>query len=646
MSDTTVIQLRQQEADYVDQNGIYRINLQNPVQVEEGDVVQVKSVFLDTTAEGAGVIEIEEDTSCDIECLLYIQNYNKDQTFEDSTGASKNLRVYSNDSGLRSVDEQGDNQKYFLSEVQLGTGDGFRITGFNVIPINQTSHTKRFGGCDIVYSYQPLTPAGANRVSETIHIPSYRDYTWKVHNPYNINVVCKSTPQGNADFRIDSSLTYLVDNGIAEIDFKSFTTPITNPSANHYFTPQRFNFNFTLPRGSYTPAELTQTINELVVNSQVNGFVNNEYIATSATNPPTKTNWVSMSPFLTSILQNYQITTANGSEQCFIPAVIGQTNGVDGSEMAGTHFMSYNITDMLAEYNNSPYRPPVDRWVGSNQLAMGYDEAENKMKWDVMHFPVYVNDSSSGTTIVNDAVPGIVWNNAFTFPAPPSQPYFVVNEGIGKAYGGIAFTKLEPQSLWNTKMGFNNICITPKMNAKCKYPNELSATPTDFNCFTFDCVDGTNTTGALVSLDIGVQHNSQFYSRPIFRDLSTSPVVDTAVSTSDTSSIFSTRVWNTSLADEGYFLIDVSPNPNQKLVGKLEQTTSTQSIISRYFTANGFTNDMGAGSIVYEHRGDPMMISDLQVRILNPDRTPVDPHILNEKNTVFLEVVKNLNPSE
>jgi len=31
---------------------------------------------------------------------------------------------------------------------------------------------------------------------------------------------------------------------------------------------------------------------------------------------------------------------------------------------------------------------------------------------------------------------------------------------------------------------------------------------------------------------------------------------------------------------------------------------------------------------------------------LNPDRTPVDPHILNEKNTIFLEVVKNLNPSE
>lgn len=649
MSSTTVVQLRQQEADIVDRNGIYKCSLQNPVQIEKGDVVQVKSVFLDTTAEGAGVIEIEEDTDCDIECLLYITNFKKDQVFTDKNGVSKNLRVYSNDSGLRSIDEQGDNQKYFLAEVETGAGDGFRVTGFNVVPVNQTSQTKRFGGCDIQYSYQPLTPAGASRVTETVHIPSYRDFTWRVHNPYSINVVCKATAQDTADFRLESTQGYLADNNIEEIDFSPFTNPIPNPSANHYFTPQRFNFNFTLPRGTYTPSELTQTINDLVVNLQKDGFVNNAYGSTSATNPPTKTNWSSMSPFLTSVLQNYKDTEARGTAQVFVNAVTGQISGVDSSEIAGTHFITYNITDMLADYTAGGagvYKPPVDRWIGSNQVALGYDEAENKMKWDAMHFPVYVNDSSSAGTVVNDAVAGMEWNNAYTFPSPPTQPYFVVNSGVALQYGGLAFTKLQPESLWQTKMGFGNICVNPKMNAKAKYPNELSATPTDFNSFTFDCVDGQNTTGALASLDVAVQHNNEFYSRPIFRDESATPVVDTQVSTSDTTSCFSSRVWNTSLADEGYFLIDVSPNFNQKLVGKLEETTTTQSIISRYFTANGFTNDMGTGSIVYEHVSDmPMMISDLQVRILNPDRTPVDEHVLNEKNTVFLEVVKSFNPS-
>jgi hypothetical protein len=278
--------------------------------------------------------------------------------------------------------------------------------------------------------------------------------------------------------------------------------------------------------------------------------------------------------------------------------------------------------------------------VGSNQMAMGYDPAENKLTWEAIHFPVYVNDSSTASKVVNDAVAGLLWNHAFTEPAPPTQPYFVVNDGVASAYGGVAFTKLQPEELWQSKMGFTNVCVNPKMNAKCKYPNEAVPEPTDFNCFTFDCVDGINTTGALVSLDVGVQHNSEFYSRPIFRDESATPVVDTAVSTSDTSTIFSSRVWNSSLADEGYFLIDVSPNFSQKLVGKQEQTTTTQSIISRYYTANGFTNDMGSGSIVYEHKGMPMTLTDLQVRILNPDRTPVDSHILSNKNTVFLEIIK------
>lgn len=644
MSSTTVIQLRQQEAETVDRNGIYKCNLVNPVMIEEGDVVQVKSVFLDTTAEGAGVIEIEEPTPCDIECLLYLTNFHKDQLFTDINGVDKTMRVYDNDANKRTVDDQGDNQKYFLAEVQTASDDGFRVSGFNVIPVNKTSATKRFGGCDIIYSYQPLTPAGANRITATKTIKSYRDSTWQRHNPYSLNIVCKATPEDTADFRLESSIDYLNDNGIASIDFTPFITP-QPAQTEHFFTPQRFSFQFTLPAGSYTPPELSQTINDLVVNIQKDGFVSNEYLASSASNPPTKTNWSSMSPFLKTILQNYAETQARSTAQVFVPAVVGQIDITTGAEMAGTHFMGYAIQDMLDQFVLSPYTPPADRWVGTNQISLGYDEGENKLKWDAMHFPIYVNDSSSAGTVVNDAVPGLQWNNAFTFPSPPAVPAFVVNSGLALQYSGICFTKLEPASLWATKMGFADICVNPQMNAKCKYPNDLAAPPNIDNSFTLECIDGQHTTGALASLDVAVQHNNEFYSRPVFRDEATTPVVDLKISSSDTTSCFSKRVWNTSLADEGYFLVDISPNFNQKLVGKQLETTTTQSIISRYYTANGFTNDMGSGSIVYEHRGEPITLSDFQVRILNPDRSAVDPHILNDKNTVFLEVVKQINPN-
>ena len=71
-------------------------------------------------------------------------------------------------------------------------------------------------------------------------------------------------------------------------------------------------------------------------------------------------------------------------------------------------------------------------------------------------------------------------------------------------------------------------------------------------------------------------------------------------------------------------------------------TTTTQSIINRYYTANSFTSDQGAGAIVYTHRGEPQMLSNFKVQVLNPDNSLVDPTVLAEKNTVFVEILKPL----
>ena len=42
MSSTTILQLRQQESTNVTQNGVFQATLDHPIQLEEGDVVQVK----------------------------------------------------------------------------------------------------------------------------------------------------------------------------------------------------------------------------------------------------------------------------------------------------------------------------------------------------------------------------------------------------------------------------------------------------------------------------------------------------------------------------------------------------------------------------------------------------------------------------
>ena len=78
-------------------------------------------------------------------------------------------------------------------------------------------------------------------------------------------------------------------------------------------------------------------------------------------------------------------------------------------------------------------------------------------------------------------------------------------------------------------------------------------------------------------------------------------------------------------------------------------TSTTQSIVNRYYTANSFTSDQGAGAIVYTHRGEPQMLSNFKVQVLNPDNSFVNPTILAEKNSVFVEIVKSFpqpNPTK
>ena len=102
---------------------------------------------------------------------------------------------------------------------------------------------------------------------------------------------------------------------------------------------------------------------------------------------------------------------------------------------------------------------------------------------------------------------------------------------------------------WAKQLGFSNIIITPQTNASLKYPNAAAPLPATPNSFTIECVDGVNMTGAFPGLDIGVQHNNLNYSQPVFHNLN-GPNLDSTISTTDTTSIFSTRVWNSSLADE------------------------------------------------------------------------------------------------
>ena len=65
--------------------------------------------------------------------------------------------------------------------------------------------------------------------------------------------------------------------------------------------------------------------------------------------------------------------------------------------------------------------------------------------------------------------------------------------------------------------------------------------------------------------------------------------------------------------------------------------STIQGIVNKYYNLNSYTSSDGS-NIFYQHRGEPIMLSSLRVRILNPDMSLAD---VGSDTTVFLSIVKS-----
>ena len=62
-------------------------------------------------------------------------------------------------------------------------------------------------------------------------------------------------------------------------------------------------------------------------------------------------------------------------------------------------------------------------------------------------------------------------------------------------------------------------------------------------------------------------------------------------------------------------------------------------IVSRYYEADSFTSAGSEASVVYTHKGAPLLLSSFKCRILTPEK--ILAKNIGPDNTIFLEVVKN-----
>lgn len=88
----------------------------------------------------------------------------------------------------------------------------------------------------------------------------------------------------------------------------------------------------------------------------------------------------------------------------------------------------------------------------------------------------------------------------------------------------------------------------------------------------------------------------------------------------------------------GYYLIEVHSNFQNSFITPKQNFKSMMGVVSRYYERATFTSATEADSLIYTHRGAPVLLSDFRIRILDSEKNLAAN--LGLDNTVFLSITK------
>ena len=583
MEEVKLIKLRQAEANEVDINGSYKVTLAEPILLEEGDQVTVKSVILDTATES--VVTLDNDVNVVMGVAKYLRYYNASQYALTATP----LPYFTPDLKIQTI----------CTRLQIGA-NGYNL-GFIVV---NPSYTRQIGPFETTWEYTELG-TGKKRTHPILVGPfKARDHLsknilitvgWLVEGK---NFRCTDTPATLRRHGIEPFISEqdVVNKSQIELTGNGGWVWLNNgspiPSGSDVLNVHEELCEFTIPKGSYEPAEIAQIVNDNMVKIDSLGVVGDDY----ARNVYPLNN-----PFLSTFAQQSHKIGLLGADMFFCPESTA----------------SQQSPASLLKITTVPTTLGTDVFVGGNQVSMNYDLNLKKLNFDSLHMPIYIG-------------PGTPFQPGITFPSDPLPKEIQVSQG------GNFFTRLEPADFWLT-LGFQGVTVRPTNSTDFI---TLTDTSTVFPLI-INLELGKNIIGALPTVDVLVPKTATYLT----------PTLEGTIN-SFTTPILASRQFDVTENDEGYYLLEVGIKLPQKMIGgylKTDDRTGSnkvQSIITKYFTSGNFLQESGAGSIVYTHIGDPELLSDFDVRVLHPDFSVPNNNELGDKNSVFLEIVKAFKPPD
>jgi hypothetical protein len=620
-----IIECREAEAQVNNNAGDWSTKIQEHVVVEEGDEINIRNVFIDTEATESEKIVIPFDIELQMANYKYLIDWtfldqNHVEAYKDN-GINPKSNIFPNREKclkFAATEPTGVDIFAYMDDCKNGRPEGpqgqkFVSTGQAYIlteqPKNMTtdlvvevflapkSSSADFGNCILQIKY--VDPQGDDR-ERHVMVPLFQAGKGsQIVQPY---ILCKENTERTYSLFAsgDSKSPLTLRNTV----FQSELVETQNNKPTCLLKIGRDSI--TVPKGNYDPDDLTVLLNrEMNKNKQPSpAYIDSPYMSLIISNEPNNSLF-------------WGIEDVNA-----FPFKIASRDD------------PFSPGDVITNY-----------YVGASKLELAYIPSSKQFSWNYMHMPYY--DGPSEATAFYDL---------------RTQVQVTKNAGImWESLQAVNKTTGEPFDFWSNILGFelqgvNNI----QAEVKYTYQNYEGADTLKPDIQNYE--NGKTVTGGFSGIDAGILKTSPttdfesadiapFFASPLDIPGATSKVSGanpTLRSATPTNGLPSTvtktdpiigLVSSLNHQDSyGYFLLEVQAKFRNEFIGKENNFNFIKSIISRFYSIDSYTSGNAQDSIVYIHKGEPMLLDSFNIRVLEPDKQ-LATNIGND-NSVYIQVIK------
>lgn len=597
MENNIIIELNEREAIKKIQNGEWISNLSKPIIISEGDQVQLKASMIDAIAQSSEQITIPSDLKLVFKYGLYyndwLPNYNLPEGQATNTRPEQNLYYffYNNDGS--------DAQKY--------TGDGRYVIPYKKLD-SVTGLTKaegwEFGNPSTINNSAPFTV-------EYSYLNENNVLSYITHN---IPSIPKGEEYGDVFNIIYKTGSFkIVSPNLDKIGITSYGPINPEPiDSDVSYIPYNFEASIILPKGNYTAQELSLFISkELSVNN------------TTPFNTGTTTNYIN-NPFLKNTQEFFAGEPQPDGSAGDITQDIFYVRYNNNGSFDGAMKIIFDVDLPDLNYN---------MFLGASQLALDYDNVSSSFKFSYMHTPLLDTATGKNLTI----------------------KYLKSGSNVSaiSAHSGIYFTNLHAETMdgqlfnfWGKDglLGFDvdNLCVDYVNLVQNMYGVPSSA------WIVLEKLEvGKNITNNYIGIDSAIIKTANSWMKQGALPSGDGSYYNWVESTGDpdnTNEIKAVVKLPELQNTFSHYFIDLNMKFQNELIGADEIYRSYNGIINKYYNFGSYIySSDGEGSLIYQHKGAPIVLKSVKCAIRKSSDRQVDEN-LGANSCVYMQLIKAIKP--